>query len=159
MPRCRNPIFGRVKMTLTLPKWGLGSLPGLQKFQNSIAGVKTLRLETLFMSLESYWSLDVENGLAWAIWTSAAQVMAKRKGQESRWQFDFWPLKVENRPNLGVCRWSVTHRWKALNESYKFSSDLIPIRSLSKELWTHKVSGVQTATFSGFLLGSPEIIK
>ncbi len=41
-------------MTLTLPKWGLGSLPGLQKFQNSIAGVKTLRLETLFMSLESY---------------------------------------------------------------------------------------------------------
>jgi hypothetical protein len=32
-----------------------------------------------FMSLESYWNVDVENGLAWAIWTSAAQVMAKRK--------------------------------------------------------------------------------
>jgi hypothetical protein len=159
MPKCRNPIFGRVKMTLTLLKWGLGSLPGLQKFQSSIVGVKTLRLETLFMSLESYWSLDVENGLAWAIWTSAAQVMAKRKGQESRWQFDFWPLKVKNRPNPGVCRWSVTHRWKALNESYKFSSDLIRIRSFSKKLWTHKVSGVQTGTFSGFLLGSPEIIK
>jgi hypothetical protein len=32
-----------------------------------------------FMSLENYQSVDVENGLAWAIWTSVAQVMAKRK--------------------------------------------------------------------------------
>jgi len=41
-------------MTLTLPKWGLGSPPGLSKFQNSIAGVKTPLLEAFFMSLESY---------------------------------------------------------------------------------------------------------
>jgi hypothetical protein len=32
-----------------------------------------------FISLESYESVDVENGLAWAIWTSAAQVMCKRR--------------------------------------------------------------------------------
>jgi hypothetical protein len=32
-----------------------------------------------FISLESYQSVDVENGLAWAIWTSEAQVMTKRK--------------------------------------------------------------------------------
>jgi len=32
-----------------------------------------------FKSLESYRSVDVENGLAWAIWTFAAQVMVKRK--------------------------------------------------------------------------------
>jgi hypothetical protein len=31
------------------------------------------------ISLESYGGLDIENGLAWAIWTFAAQVMAKRK--------------------------------------------------------------------------------
>ncbi len=66
----------------------------------------------------------------------------KKKGQESNWQFDSRPLKIRNRPDLGVCRWSATHRWKALNESYKFSSNLILIRGLSKELWTHKVPGV-----------------
>jgi hypothetical protein len=32
-----------------------------------------------FISLESYQNVDVENELARAIWTSATQVMAKRK--------------------------------------------------------------------------------
>jgi hypothetical protein len=39
----------------------------------------------------------------------------KKKGQEWR------PLKVGNRPDLSVCRWSATHHWKALKESYKFA--------------------------------------
>jgi len=77
----------------------------------------------------------------------------KKKGRESNWQFDSRPLKVKNRPNPGVCRWSATHRWKAFNESYKFALDLIPIRGLNKELWTHKVPGVQIGTISGLLLG------
>jgi hypothetical protein len=51
-------------MTLTLPKWGLGSLLRLRKLQSLIAGVKTLRLETFLISLESYQSVYVENGLA-----------------------------------------------------------------------------------------------
>jgi hypothetical protein len=79
----------------------------------------------------------------------------KKKGWESNWQFDSRPLKVKNRPDPGVCRWRVTHRWKVLNENYKFALNLIPIRGLSKELWTHKVTGVQTRTVSGLLLGSP----
>jgi hypothetical protein len=29
--------------------------------------------------LENYWSVDVQNGLAWPIWTSVTQVMAKTK--------------------------------------------------------------------------------
>jgi hypothetical protein len=66
-------------MKLTLPKWGLGSPPGLPKFQSSIARVKTHRIEVFFISLEIYRSVDLENGLAWAIWTFATQVMAKRK--------------------------------------------------------------------------------
>jgi len=41
-------------MTLTLPKWGLGSPLGLPKLQSSIAGAKTLHLEAFFMTLESY---------------------------------------------------------------------------------------------------------
>jgi hypothetical protein len=65
-------------MKLTLPKLGLGS-PGLPKLQSSIAGVKTRLIEMLFLSLESYQSVYVENGLTWAIWTFTAQVMAKRR--------------------------------------------------------------------------------
>ncbi len=68
-----------VRMRLTFLKWGLGSLSGLSKFQSSISWVKTPRIGAFFVSLESYQSVDVKNGLAWAIWTSAAQVMAKRK--------------------------------------------------------------------------------
>jgi len=51
-------------MTLTFPKWGLGSPPRLPKLQSSIAKVKTPRLEVFFISLEIYQSVDVENGLA-----------------------------------------------------------------------------------------------
>jgi hypothetical protein len=80
----------------------------------------------------------------------------KKKGRESNWQFDSRPLKVGNRPDPGVFRWSATYRWKSLKERYKFSSDLIPIKGLSKELWTHKVPGVQIRTVSRLLLGTPE---
>jgi len=66
-------------MKLTFPKWGLGSPSGLTKLQSSIARVKTPCIGVFFISLESYQSVDVENGLAWAIWTFATQVMAKRK--------------------------------------------------------------------------------
>ncbi len=53
--QCHNPTFWKsVTMTLTLPKWGLGSPPGLLKLQSLIAGVKTPRLDTFFMPLESY---------------------------------------------------------------------------------------------------------
>jgi hypothetical protein len=59
-------------MKLTLPKLGLGSPPGLPKLHKSIAGVKTPHIRVFFISLESYQNVHVENGLAWAIWTSAA---------------------------------------------------------------------------------------
>jgi hypothetical protein len=75
-----QPHFWKsVRMTLTLPKWGLGSPSGLLKLSNSIARVKTPHLEAFLISLENYQIVDVENGLAQAICTSIAQVMAKRK--------------------------------------------------------------------------------
>jgi len=83
----------------------------------------------------------------------------KKKGQESNWQFDSRPLKVGNRPNPGAFRWSVTHCWKALKESYKFSSNLIPIEGLNKELWSCKVPRVQIGTIARLFLGSPETKK
>ncbi len=72
-------LWESVKMKLTLPKWGLGSPPGLPKLQNLIAEVKTPYIGVFFISLESYQSLDVENGLALTIWTSITYVIAKRK--------------------------------------------------------------------------------
>ncbi len=75
-----QPHFWKnVRMTFTLPKWRLGSLPGLPKLQSLITGVKTPRIEVLFVSLESYRGVDVENGLTSTIWTSIAQVMVKRR--------------------------------------------------------------------------------
>jgi hypothetical protein len=65
------------------------------------------------------------------------------KGRESNWQFDSRPLKVGNRPAPNV-RWeSATRRWKALEEGYKFGSDLVPIGAGGEKLWCPKVSGVQ----------------
>jgi hypothetical protein len=52
------------RMTPSLPKWGLGSPLGLSKLSNSIARVKTPHINVLFLSLESYQSVHVENGLA-----------------------------------------------------------------------------------------------
>jgi len=63
--------------------------------------------------------------------------------------------RVRNRPDPGVCRWSATHHWKSLEESYKFALDLIPIRGLSRELRAPKVPGVQSGTVLGLLLESP----
>jgi hypothetical protein len=68
-------------MKFTVPKWGLGSLPRLPKLQSSIAEVKTPHIGVFFISLENYQSVDVENGLAWAIWTFITQVMEKRRAR------------------------------------------------------------------------------
>jgi hypothetical protein len=80
----------------------------------------------------------------------------QKKSRESNWQFNSRPLKVENRPDPSVCRWSATHHWKSLEESYKFALDLIPIGGLSWELWAPKILGVQTEIISGLFLGNPE---
>jgi len=58
----------------------------------------------------------------------------KKKGRESNWQFDSRPQKVRNRLLPDVSRWSVMGRWKALEESYNFGSDLTPIEGWSQEL-------------------------
>jgi hypothetical protein len=78
----------------------------------------------------------------------------RKKGQKSNWQFDSRPLEVGNRPDPVVCKWNATHLWKALEESYKFALNLIPIWGLSWELWAPKVLGVQTGTVSRLFLGT-----
>ncbi len=71
-------LRGSVKMKLTLLKLGIGSPPGLPKLQSLIVGVKTFTLGCFLYHWKD-WSVDVENGFTSAIWTFAAQVMAKRR--------------------------------------------------------------------------------
>ncbi len=80
-PNVATLLWESVRIRLTLPKWGLGSPWRLLKLQSLITGVKTPRIGVFFISLENYQSVNVENGLVWAIWTFATQVMAKRKAK------------------------------------------------------------------------------
>jgi hypothetical protein len=50
---------------------------------------------------------------------------------------------------------SATRRWKALDESYNFGLELVPIQARGEELWPSKVPGLQPETISGLQLGSP----
>jgi hypothetical protein len=78
-PNVATPLWPSVRMKLTLSKLGTWSPPRLPKTHSLIAGVKTPWIGVFLTSLERSWSVDVQNGLAWVIWTFAAQVMGKRR--------------------------------------------------------------------------------
>jgi hypothetical protein len=88
-----------------------------------------------------------------------SQSYGQKKGRESNWQFDSRPLKVGNRPLPDVCSRSATWRWKALEESYNFGSNLVPIQAWGKKLWMPKVPRIQTGTVSGLHLGRRNTIR
>jgi len=52
----------------------------------------------------------------------------QKKGRESNCQFHSRPLKIGNRPLPDVASKSVTRRWKALDKSYNFGLELVPIQ-------------------------------
>jgi hypothetical protein len=90
-----------VMMKLTLPKVGTWSPPWLPKIQSLIVGVKTPCIEMFFIPSERSWSVDVQNGLAWTIWTSTGHVMGKRRvgsqtaTTKSRESTRHWCVQVE----------------------------------------------------------------
>jgi len=86
------------------------------------------------------------------IWNTS---YGQKKGRESNWQFDSWPLKIENQPDFLVCKWRATYPWKALDKGYNFVKDLISIGDLHTKLWGPKVAGVPTLAILGLPLGSP----
>jgi hypothetical protein len=140
---CRNPTLAKCRGEAQhLEKLGIWSPLGLPNVQSSTAGPKTPRIGVFLVSLKRSWSVDIENALALGIWTSVAQVMGKR-----RVGFDFRPLNVGNRPLPEVRIGSAIRRWKDLDEGYKFGSDLVVIRSRSRELWAPKVPGLHPGRF------------
>jgi hypothetical protein len=102
------------------PKWTLKSSERDCKGQNPLVGRvfyiigKLLKRKCLKWAMQAH--LDIWN-------TSYDQ----KKGQESNWQFDSWPLKVRNQPDFFACKQRATYRWKVLNKGYNFVSDLIKI--------------------------------
>jgi hypothetical protein len=78
----------------------------------------------------------------------------QKKDRELNCQFDSRPLKVGNWTNLLSCRWCATCRWKNLDASYNFASDLISIGGLLAKFWRPKVTGTPTWVILGLPLGS-----
>ncbi len=86
------------------------------------------------------------------IWNTS---YGQKKDRESNYYFDFRPKKVENRPDVLICKWRATYHWKSLNEDYNFSLDHISIWGLLAKLWGSKVAGVSTWAISRLSFGSP----
>jgi hypothetical protein len=135
--------------------FGSWSPSGLLNIQRTIEGVKTNWIKEFLISLKRY-QLK-RKCLKWArmthldIWNVS---YGQKKGHESNWQFDSWPLKVRNQPDFLVWRWRVTYRWKARDEGYNFASDLILIRGLRAKLCGPKVTGVPIVRISGLPFGA-----
>jgi hypothetical protein len=150
-----TPLWGKCEDEIHTPKSGnLESFGTPENSELDCKGQKT-----------SHWSVlyTVGKGLKFRCrkWLRMSHLdicstsYRRKKGRESNWQFDSRSLKVKNRLDPGVWRWSATHHWKDLEDMYKFASDLIPIRGLSWELGVSKVMGVQIGTVSKLLLGNP----
>jgi len=149
-----TPLWAKCEDETHTPKSGDLESSGTPKTQSSVAGAKTPRIEVLFISMERSWSVDVQNGLAWAIWISAAKLWAKER---SGVKLAVWLLTTKSCESTSSWRFrrSKIWHWKALEESYNFGLDLIPIGGQSQEMWVSKVLGVQPGTVSRLLLGSP----
>ncbi len=115
--------------------WSPGGLPNVQRV---IVRAKTQWIEKFFYhwkAIETYMSKmgshDPFGHLKHKLWQK------KRSGVE----LTIWLrlLKVENRLDFLVCRRHATRHWKALDEGYNFSLDLISIWGLHTKLWPPKL--------------------
>ncbi len=145
---CRNPTLREYEDETHIPKmgtWESSGTPETSEFD--CRGQNTLHWGILY-NIEKLSKCRCRKWASMGHLDICGTNYGKKKGQELNWQFDSWPLKIGNRPDPRVCRWSVTHCWKALDENYKFASHLILIGGLSKELCPRKVPRV--------LLGNPK---
>jgi hypothetical protein len=127
-----------------LPLWELESRWTFKSLKNNCKGKNIIGLKCRCLKWACLTYLDTSN-------TSYVQ----KKGRESNWQFDSWPLKVKNRPDFFTCRWHATYCWKALDEGYNFALNLISVWGFHTKLWGPKVARVPVVGISGLPLGSP----
>jgi hypothetical protein len=157
-PKMSQPHFEvSVRMRLTLPKVGTWSPLGLPQLQSPIPEVKTPHLEVFFIPLERPWSVDVENGLAWAIWTSTAQVMVKRRAGSQTGSLTLDHKRSEIDP-IPVCEDGVRH---TVGKLFRRATSLLSTSSQS-EVWAGsyefpKSRESKPGQFRDFSLGVPGI--
>jgi len=143
-----------LKLPRQLPLGELESRRTLESSENNCKGQNPLVWKVLYIIR----NLLKRRCLKWAcithlnIWNTS---YGQKKGRESNWQFDSWPLKVQNRPNFLAFRWHATYRWKSLDKGYNFTLDVISIRGLHIKLWGPKVMKVLTLAISRLPLESP----
>jgi hypothetical protein len=74
-----TPLWAKCEGEAHTPKSGKLESYGTTENSELDCRGQTPRIWAFLVSLESSWSVDVQNGLAWAIWTSETQVMGKRR--------------------------------------------------------------------------------
>jgi hypothetical protein len=155
-PWVSQPYFGRVRGWLPHSQNGdLGVRWDSQNFRVNCRGQNTLHRGVFYI----IGKLSKFRCRKWARMSHldiCSTSYDKKKGRGSNCQFDSQPLKVRNRPNLGVWRWNATHRWKDLDEGYNFALDLIVIGGLHRKLCALKVVGVSIVRISRLPFGSLE---
>jgi hypothetical protein len=150
-----TPLWGKCEVTTHIPENGTWESFGTPKNSEfDCRGQNTLHWGVLY-TIEKVLKCKCPKWPRMSHLDICSTSYGWKKGRESNWQFDSRSLKVRNRPDPGVCRWNATHHWKALKESYKFASNLVPIEGWGEKLWTPKVPEVQTGTVSGLHFGSP----
>jgi hypothetical protein len=152
---CRNPTLAKCKDETHTPK--VGDLESSGTFENSkldCRGQNTLHWGVLDI-IGKVLKFRCPKWPRMSHLDICSPSYGQKKGRESNWQFDSRPLEVGNRPDSDV-RWgSATCCWKALEESYKSGSNLVPIGGRGEKLWWPKVPKVQIGTISGLHFGSP----
>jgi hypothetical protein len=155
---CKKVWGSMREWTLTLPRqlplWKMESRWTSKTLKSNFRGQNSMACGVLYI-IEKLLELKC---LKWVriahldIWNTS---YGQKKGRESNYQFDSWPEKVKNRPDLLSCRGRVIYRWKVLDKSYNFALYRISIQGLIAKLWGSKVTGVSTGAISGLPLGSP----
>jgi len=142
MPSVATPLWRSCEVTIHTPENGTWESSGTPKNSKHDCKGQNTSHWGVFYIVEFFLKCRCPKWPRMSHLDICSTSYGRKKGRESNWQFDSRPLKVGNRPNSGACRWSETHCWKDLEESYNFGLDLVLIRVWSEKLWASKVPGV-----------------
>jgi hypothetical protein len=145
---CRNPTLREVWGCHPYSQNGTWKSFGtLKNLECNCRGQNTSHWSVLY-TVRKFLKYRCPKWLCMSHWDICSISYGRKKGWESNWQFGSQPLKVGNWPDLDACKWSATNRWKALEESYNFGLDLVPIWAWGEKLWMPKVPSVATSLWA-----------
>jgi len=147
---CCNPTLAKCGGEAQhLEKLEIWSPPGLPNVQSSIERLKTPLIEVFLVSLERSWNVDIENGLALAIRTFAAQDMGKRRAGSQTGTKSLESTSSRS-PNW-ECDTALERSRRGLQLRFKLRCDRTP----QSGVMAVQSSGSPTETVSGLHFGSP----